>query len=88
MMVSASFQLLATCGQFKDKFTSLKKIYILLTQNRSNSVRLHRAGGSLSLSEQEYDSDELDIPLSLKSTPKSRTLNDPMVNEKLTPAEI
>lgn len=39
-------------------------------QNRSASVRVHLAGGSLSLSDQEFDSDELEIPLNLKTSRK------------------
>lgn len=48
--------------------------YFCFLQNRSTSVRVHRAGGSLSLSEQEFDSDEMEIPLNL-SAARPRPIN-------------
>lgn len=68
-------------------FQNEYNIFKHFIQNRSTSLRIHRAGGSLSLSEQEYDSDELELPLSLKSAPKSRSIKDPITITKQPSAE-
>lgn len=48
-------------------------IFFLNSQNREQPIHVERTGGSLSLSENEFDSDELDLSLTLKF-PKPRKM--------------
>lgn len=53
--------------------TKLIKKVENIFQNREQPMRVDRTGGSLSLSENEFDSDELDLSLTLKN-PRPRKL--------------